>query len=66
MWHMVANFLLGMATPTVVEKAAPTAREASSRAYQAATRKATRMREDLQDLFAEAAAELDGKGTPAN
>ncbi len=63
MWHVAAYFLLGLATPTVVEKAAPTARELSQRAYQAATRKATRMREDLQDLFAEAAAELDANGT---
>ena len=59
MWHAPIYFLLGMATPVVVEKAAPTARELSGRAYRAATRRATRMREDLQDLFAEAAAELD-------
>ena len=35
-----------------------------SRAYQAATRKAIRVREDLQDLFAEAATELDTNGKP--
>ncbi len=62
MWHVAAYFLLGVATPAVVEKTAPTARELSQRAYQAATKKATRVREDLQDLFAEAASELDANG----
>ncbi len=63
MWHAAVYFLLGLAAPKVVEKSAPTARELSQRAYRATSKKATRMREDLQDLFAEAAAELDTKRT---
>ncbi len=63
MWHAPVYFLLGLAAPQVVEKSAPTTRELSERAYRTASRKATRMREDLQDLFVEAAAELDTNKT---
>ncbi len=61
MHQAVVCFLLGMAAPSIVKKARPYAMGSSDRALRVISRKATQMREDLEDFVAEAAAEVDAK-----
>ena len=64
MWQCGAYFLLGATVPLVGKFAKPMARKALKTgivASRAAQRVVARVREDLQDIVAEAAAEADSK-----
>jgi len=68
MWPSVAWFLLGAVTPMVIERAKPLARGIRKRGALLTNhiqRTAHELREDIQDVMAEAAAAVNGQAEQA-